>query len=64
MNLSGAEKLAHYIGPVLREMGVSDRSGDPALQKIWEQNIADYEKEIKEQEALYGITYTSPLGLE
>ena len=61
MNLSGAEKLAHYIGPVLRDMGVSDRSDDPELKKIWEENIADYEKEIKEQEAEYGITYVSPL---
>ncbi len=62
MNLSGAEKLAHYIGPVLRDMGVSDRSGDPVMQKIWEENISDYEAEIKEQEERYGITYKSPLG--
>ena len=61
MNLSGAEKLSHYIGPVLMNMGVTDRSGDPKLQKIWEENIADYENEIHEQEAKYGITYVSPL---
>ena len=61
MNLSGAEKLADYIGPVLLDMGASDRRGDPELDAIWEQNNADYEAEIKEQEALYGLNYTSPL---
>ena len=61
MNLSGAEKLADHIGPVLLDMGVSDRRGDPELDAIWKQNNADYEAEIKEQEALYGIHYTSPL---
>ena len=62
MNLSGAEKLADYIGPVLLDMGASDRRGDPELDAIWEQNNADYEAEIKEQEALYGLNYTSPLN--
>ncbi|MBR3308395.1 MAG: SGNH/GDSL hydrolase family protein [Lachnospiraceae bacterium] len=62
MNLSGAEKLADYIGPVLLDMGVSDRRGDPELDAIWEENNADYEAEIKEQEALYGLNYTSPLN--
>ncbi|MDO4530240.1 MAG: SGNH/GDSL hydrolase family protein [Lachnospiraceae bacterium] len=61
MNLSGAEKLADYIGPVLLDMGATDRRGDPELDAIWEQNNADYEAEIKEQEALYGLNYTSPL---
>ena len=42
MNLSGAEKLADYIGPVLLDMGASDRRGDPELDAIWEQNNADY----------------------
>ncbi len=61
MNLSGAEKLAHFIGPVLHDMGVSDRRGDAELDAIWEQNIKDYEAEIHEQEEKYGITYKSPL---
>lgn len=61
MNLSGAEKLSHYIGPVLLEMGVSDRRGDSELEQIWQEKIADYEAEIRYQEELYGITYVSPL---
>ena len=61
MNLSGAEKLAHYIGPVLRDMGVSDRRGDPELDAIWEENIAEYEAEIRAQEEEYGVTYVSPV---
>lgn len=61
MNLSGAEKLAHYIGPVLRDMGVSDRRGDPVLDRIWEEKNREYEAEIREQEEKYGITYVSPL---
>lgn len=64
MNLSGAEKLAHFIGPVLRDLGVSDRSGDPQLSKIWEGKTQDYMNEIKEQEERYGITYVSPLTEE
>ena len=44
------------------ELGASDRRGDPELDAIWQQNNADYEAEIKEQEALYGLTYTSPLN--
>ncbi len=62
MNLSGAEKLAHYIGPVLRDMGVSDRRDDPALCKIWEKKKAAYDAEIAEQEEKYQITYESPLA--
>lgn len=61
MNLSGAEKLAHYIGPVLRDMGVSDRRGDPVLDAVWEEKNREYEAEIREQEEKYGVTYVSPL---
>lgn len=61
MNLSGAEKLAHYIGPVLLDMGVSDRRGDPVLDAVWEEKNREYEAEIREQEEKYGVTYVSPL---
>ncbi len=57
MNLSGAEKLAAYIGPVLRELGAPDRRGDAALSSLWEEKIRAYEAEIKAQEETYGITY-------
>ncbi len=61
MNLSGAEKLADYIGPVLLDMGVSDRRQDAALEAIWEEKKEAYQAEIAEQEKKYGITYHSPL---
>jgi hypothetical protein len=51
MNLSGAEKLSHYLGNVLTEdYGVKDRRGDGELDAIWQQNIADYEAEKEEQQ--------------
>jgi hypothetical protein len=59
MNLSGAEKLSHYLGNVLTEdYGVKDRRGDGELDAIWQQNIADYEAEKQEQYEYYGITPT------
>lgn len=61
MNLSGAEKLAHYIGPVLRDMGVPDRRGDKEIASRWEENKARYTEEIREQEEKYNIVYESPL---
>lgn len=42
MNLSGAEKLSHFIGPVLLEHGAVDRREDEKLSKIWEEEIARY----------------------
>ena len=42
MNLSGAEKLSHFIGPVLLEHGAVDRRDDAELSKIWEEEIARY----------------------
>ena len=57
MNLSGAEKLSDYIGPVLRDLGAPDRRGEEALVSIWKDKIADYEAQIKEQEELYGVTF-------
>ena len=50
MNLSGAEKLSHYLGKVLsEEVGVQSRRGEEHLEKIWEDKIAAYEKEREEQ---------------
>lgn len=57
MNLSGAEKLADYIGGVLsREYEVPDRRNEESLSKIWEQKIEDYEAEKAEQYEYYGMT--------
>lgn len=42
MNLSGAEKLSHYIGPILLEHGASDRRDDAALSRIWDKETARY----------------------
>lgn len=42
MNLSGAEKLSHFIGPVLLEHGAPDRRDDEELSRVWEKEIARY----------------------
>ncbi len=50
LNLSGAEKLSSYFGQILTEQTmVEDRRNDPKLQHIWEQKLADYEREKQEQ---------------
>ena len=57
MNLSGAEKLADYIGGVLaREYKVPDRRNEEELSEIWKQKIEDYEAEKAEQYKYYGMT--------
>lgn len=57
MNLSGAEKLSHYMGKFLREeAGLEDRRGEAGLQEIWKDKIAAYEAEIEEQYERYGIS--------
>ena len=43
MNLSGARKLSHYIGPVLLEYGAVDRRGDAELERIWSEEIELYQ---------------------
>lgn len=56
MNLSGAEKLSHYMGRFLREQaGLPDRRGESELAAAWEPKIAAYEAEIAEQCERYGI---------
>lgn len=43
MNLSGAEKLSRYLGPVLREeYGIPDRRNDAELSRIWEDKTTFY----------------------
>lgn len=56
MNLSGAEKLAFYLGGVLRdEAGLTDRRGEAELSAVWEDKIAAYEAEKQQQYIYYGI---------
>ena len=56
MNLSGAEKLARYMGRYLREeVGLADRRGEERLQEIWKEKIAAYEAEKEEQYIKYGM---------
>ncbi len=56
MNLSGAEKLSHWLGAYLREnMGLQDRRGDPELDAIWDENRAAYQAEIAAQYERYGM---------
>lgn len=63
MNLSGAEKLAGYIGKILsEEIGIPDRRDDEELSSIWENKIEDYEAEKKAQYEQYGIEPDSHMG--
>lgn len=56
MNLSGAEKLANYLGQVLvDDFGLTDRRGEAHLQEIWAEKIAFYEAEKEAQYELYGM---------
>ncbi|MBP5332219.1 MAG: SGNH/GDSL hydrolase family protein, partial [Lachnospiraceae bacterium] len=56
MNLSGAEKCSHFIGKILADdYSVPDRRGESGLDKIWDDNIADYNDEIARQKVLYGL---------
>ena len=56
MNLSGAEKLARWLGRYLSaEVGLEDRRGETALERIWAEKIAAYEAEKQYQYEYYGI---------
>ena len=56
MNLSGAEKCSLFIGKILADdYKVPDRRGESGLDRIWEENIADYNDEIARQKVLYGL---------
>lgn len=56
MNLSGAEKLADWLGAYLqKEFGLADRRGEAALNAAWESKIAAYYAEMDEQYEYYGM---------
>ncbi len=56
MNLSGAEKLAVWLGRYLQtEFGLADRRGEAALDAAWKGKIAAYDAEIEAQYKLYGM---------
>lgn len=56
MNLSGAEKLSHYLGGILAgEVGLLDRRDEEELCAVWEEKLAAYEAEKKEQYEYYGM---------
>jgi hypothetical protein len=44
MNLSGAEKLSHYIGPILLDHGAVDRRDDTELTQVWNEKLKRYNK--------------------
>ncbi len=44
MNLSGAEKLSHYIGPILLDAGAVDRRDDTELIQVWNEKLKRYNK--------------------
>jgi len=45
MNLSGAEKLSRFIGPILRDTyALPDRRCDPELSRVWAGKTAFYEQ--------------------
>ena len=54
LNLSGAEKMAHYFGRVLAEdCGLENRRGEEELELAWEKKRQAYDAEIaRQQEAL------------
>ena len=57
MNLSGAEKLSHYLGRILsEEIGLPNRQGESALSAAWAEKSAAYEAEKQAQYQYYGMT--------
>lgn len=56
MNLSGAEKLSHYIGRILSEdFKVPDRRDEDRLTAYWQQKQDEYNREIEQQKLKYNI---------
>ncbi len=56
LNLSGAEKLSHWLGKYLIEsLELSDRRSEAELSERWEEKIAFYEAEKKAQYEKYGM---------
>ena len=53
LNLSGAEKLSHFFGKILKEeCGLSDRHGEEALESAWADKKQAYIKERDRQNSL------------
>ena len=56
LNLSGAEKLSTYFGRLLaEETAVTDRRSETELERRWQQKLAAYEEEKRQQYIQYGI---------
>ncbi len=56
LNLSGAEKLSTYFGRLLaEETAVTDRRSEAELERRWQQKLAAYEEEKRQQYIQYGI---------
>lgn len=56
MNLSGAEKLAHWLGRYLaEEIGLPDRRGEAQLAAAWADKLAFYEADKQAQYEKYGM---------
>lgn len=50
LNLSGAEKLAHYFGEKLaKDCNLENRKGEETLSMIWMKKMYDYQEEVKRQ---------------
>ena len=66
LNLSGAEKLSDYFGPILREAGVPDRREDEALSAVWAEKCQAYhaqaEAQYRELEELGYLTRATTPG--
>ncbi len=52
LNLSGAEKLSHYFGAILRDQcGLESRRGEEALEAAWQEKALWYQEDKARQEA-------------
>jgi hypothetical protein len=50
LNLSGAEKMAHYFGKILTdECGLESRHGEESLEADWQEKREAYDAEIARQ---------------
>ena len=51
LNLSGAEKLSRYFGPILQEAGVPDRRGEADIAAVWAKKVEAYQAQKDAQYA-------------
>ncbi|MCL2052298.1 MAG: SGNH/GDSL hydrolase family protein [Lachnospiraceae bacterium] len=48
LNLSGAEKITHYLGEfLLNNTSLADRRGEASLRAEWEKKLAAYDQEVE-----------------